>query len=287
MATINNIEHLINSNTNVVFTFGDVGSGKTTLLITLYEYLFKNVGVELNSKGNRDGVTYLMDCAGDLRYNKKLPPPTSTKTIKEVDWMFKFKNQKIDQKVAFTFLDMAGEDLNNVNFRRNTRNNKGNVGGTLDLDITKYLECDDLSIILLCIIDYEKASEDNELNHIFINYIKDFNHSISGAAIIVTKWDKNPDRNPDISKFINTNAFATLEAIRDLNIEPYIFPFSIGEVDSGKQEVVALDLSYCKEILEFLHSIAINTLINNEEEYDEKILDFIGYGYNKISSFFK
>ncbi|MCX7096993.1 MAG: hypothetical protein NTV43_03690 [Methylococcales bacterium] len=145
MTTINDIEHLINSNTNVVFTFGDVGAGKTTLIIALYLYLFRSVGVEINSHGNQEGLRYLKHWAAKLSNENKLPQLTVEGTVREVDWIFKLENKK----AVFTFLDIAGENLNEVNYSK-----RQNTGGELSLDINKYLNCSELSIILLCIMYY-------------------------------------------------------------------------------------------------------------------------------------
>lgn len=285
MTSTDTIEKLIKSNTTVVFTFGNIGAGKTTLLISLYEYLFQHIGVDLNSHGNPDGIKYLVECAGELRDDNKLPPVTTTQTIKEVDWMFELNKKKS----VFTFLDMAGEDLDLVNPRGSIPSSNSASRGSLHAEITKYLESGKLPVILFCIIDYERSSKDNELNHIFLNYIKGFERlNISGAAIIVTKWDKNPERNKDIQAFINKNAIATLTSLKSIVDEPYIFPFSIGELDpEDPQKVKSLNLTYCKPILQFLHSTSINKPETSDEFDDTEVLDLFSLALRTVFSIFK
>jgi|GEM_PF-3258928 len=282
MATKNYIDTLINSDTTVVFTFGYIGAGKTTLLTCLYEYLFRTNYIELNTSGNSEGANYLIRCAGDLREDNKLPPITSTNTIKEVDWIFEMEKQKS----VLTFLDMAGEDLRRTSPREKDKITGTNSDGTLNAEITKYLKSEKLPVILLCVIDYERASKDNEIIHKFLSSTKEFDCNFAGAAIIVTKWDKNPNVNQDVSAFIKTNALATLNSLTELVEKPSFFPFSVGKVnDINKELVDLLDLSYCKPILEWLHYTSINnnsSIYDNNDESTKNILEYLKIFFNHL-----
>lgn len=274
MAKSNHIDQLVDSDTTVVFTFGYTGSGKTTLLVCLYEYLFRSTYIELNASGNREGANYLRRCAGDLRDDNKLPPITSLNTIKEVDWIFEMHKKKS----VLTFLDMAGENLKIVSPREVDILTNAKSDGTLNPEITKYLETPNLPIILLCVVDYEKTSRDNDLIHTFIDILKGYNCNVLSAAVVVTKWDKNIDKDQDVLAYVKSNALATFNSLEKLVKEPYFFSFSVGSVnENNKEKVDNLDLSYCKSILDWLHFISLRHYESkdDEEETSKNILEYL------------
>lgn len=283
MTTSNYLKQLIDSDTTIVFTFGYTGVGKTTLLVALYEYLFKYHLVQLNQKGNIEGATFLIQSSGELREKHQLPPITTSLTIKEIDLIYEINKEK----TMLTFLDMAGEDLKMVNPREINYFTSHKSTGELDSEIIKYLNQENLPIILLCIIDYERIEKDNELMRTFFNYVETYfpNFSFVSAAIIVTKWDKHDggSLSSDVISYVRQNANATYLGIKNLVDEPHFFPFSIGKIKEDDNNFVEkLDLSFCKNIIEWLHSISLNNRNSINLNSDETLNDFFEFSFQKV-----
>ncbi len=274
------LQHLLNSDTTIVFTFGYTGAGKSTLILGLYEYLFKHHRVRLNPNGNREGAKYISTCAKALRKDRKLPEVTTINTVYEIDWLSELDSSES----IFTFLDIAGENFRTVDFTEEV-SGKTNPG-ELDEIPKKYLqkEGSQLPIILLCVLDCERVDEQDFFINTFLNYAQTYNFSFLAAAVIVTKWDNKPENHSQVEAFLKTKAHQTC-----INLEHYVenlrfFPFSIGTINQADPQIVdTIDFSYCHDILKWLHQVSENKPMFDTNETNT--LDFLKFVFESIKSF--
>ena len=244
------IKILCESDTTVVFTFGYIGAGKTCFLSTLYQYLFENYSLKTNPQYNSEGLGYIQKHVKQIQSTKNLPPSTSADSIHELDLGFRINGKNL----MFTFLDLAGEDLKMVNPDEIHSVSKKKSDCTLDEKINRFLSEPNLPVILLCLIDSDKAEEQNRHVHNFFNYLVNFyNFDISRVSLIISKWDKYKDNK--LSDFVEKNIKQSkIWLEEEVTTYASIFPFSIGNVsDDGNKLNSDWDLKYCREIVDWLY----------------------------------
>lgn len=242
------IEELLESGTNVIFTFGDAGVGKTCFFITVVKYLNANYRVIYNSKDNKNGLEYLRTHLKELN-NQTLPPANSLGEVKEIDISFKVRNEDI----VVTFLDMSGEDLRVVDLAES-----GTTAGSLDDKIDIYLRNPDLSVILLCFIDYDDAENQDELIHSFFSYLKTkYDFDFNRIALIVSKWDKN-DEEYNLFDFLKEKVTQSYIWLNQEVKRPNAFAFSVGKIDerNTRRLLGPLDISHCRDIVDWICSVS-------------------------------
>lgn len=250
------INDLIESGTNVIFSFGYTGCGKTCFFMTIVKYLLENCVLELNSKDNMDGIYYIETLLKNLE-DGKLPPPSSLGEVEDVDLKFKIDGKE----TILTFLDMAGEDLKLVDPTESAPDSTLELRkrGTLIEKINRYLQSPDLSVILLCFIDHDAPEKQNRLIHKFFNYINSYyDFNFNRVALIVSKWDKSKNKY-DLSEFLNKNCRQSYLWLKDKVDKPNAFVFSMGTVienSAGKRlKGKKLNLEYCKDIVDWLREV--------------------------------
>lgn len=232
MNTKKRLKHLEESNTKVLFTFGAPGSGKTTFLAALYQSMFDdpNLKISLNTSDNAEGVRYIEKISEDLT-DFKFPNITAPGTIKEVDWYVEDKSLHTREREGlFTFIDMAGENLQKV-YSGSQQTTSTGMYGTLNNEIIEYLTSDlDLNFIL--IVDYKRAQKDNKLINAFFNFITKFDNPPNNIAIVVTQWDEKPQHDPEeVEAFVRRTCKNTYLRALDMVENLKCFSCTVGSKD--------------------------------------------------------
>jgi len=244
------IEQIIESNTNVVFCFGDKGVGKTCFLSMLIYYLYDNHQLKHNSKYNPEGIEYIYDLLDELGKGN-LPEPTLFGNLREVDLQF-----KIDSKPAtLTFLDMSGEELVLVKAGKKNPLTDQTSKGEMSSQLSRYFSNPDVNITILCFVEYSKAREHDYLMNSFFNFIEsNYEFDFKRMAVIVTKWDQNKGGD-NFLKFLSEKTPQSYFWLDQAAKMKNAFPFSIGELDpNNKQKIINMNSSYCENIVEWLHN---------------------------------
>lgn len=247
------IDSLIESGTNVIFMFGRPGVGKTCFLLAIIKYLSKKYALELGSVYNKDGIAYMENLQKELEKDNSLPDPNLPGPINEMDLSFRTDNKE----VIFTFLDIAGEDLKKVEPTKKTDVFPSKENGVLAEKINKYLNNRELSVILLCFIDYPFANSQDRFVHMFFSYLKrscDFN--LDRIALIISKWDMSHEKR-DFVDFLQSETTQCYLWLNEKVKTPNAFPFSIGKVDQKKNKLIGnINLDYCKDIVDWINKVA-------------------------------
>ena len=263
----NYFDSLILSQSNILFTFGNVGSGKTCFFGHSLNHIYYNHLLELNRKSNLEGYRHCDLITKNMR-NNILPDKTLSGELKNVDFKITrdLGNGKIDS-TYFTYMDMPGDDLKNV--APNASDVTGEItGGDLPPHIEQFFQYDGLNLTLIGVVDFNDAEEQFDLFHKFLNHItSQYNYKIQKCLIIVTKWDENQEYD-NLKQFIDDKGKQCLFWMKYKVDMWSAFPFSIGTIDSNfPQKLSEPNYHYCAPILDWLISTSgYNKLIEFDGE---------------------
>lgn len=235
--------------TNYVFVFGYTGSGKSTVLTAINMYMRQHYRVILNQMENKEGIRLIHNMMRSLE-DGKFPQATSVGTITEYDTAYTIDGETVN----LTFLEMAGEDLKQVDV------DTGDEG--LSDHIKAYLTCPGISLSFLIVADYDRVINRREDKLIlqFLSYLYSENIDMSRVGVVLSKFDRGlTDLNvqdvissylPQVDKWLTSDDIA----------EPRVFPFSVGKVRSQSEaigQIDELDLEDCSEIVEWMHHVLL------------------------------
>ena len=238
---MSSIEALLNSDSNLVFNFGIAGAGKTCFLATMYKFFYKQWYVKSNPKYNQAPLNRIENILTDMEAKKILPPPTPPGESHELDLAIS-KTSRDDLKY-FTFLDMAGEDLNKIF-----------LNGDLSNINRRYLEAIELNPIIICFVEYKLGSTyDRKIAH-FFDYLDGEGFSFSNFALIITKWDEREDKTLTLKRYLKTDMEQTYLRVEQMEDSPIdrVLKFSIGNVQENQLQG-EIDMTYCDKIADWLY----------------------------------
>lgn len=229
----------IKTNTNYIFTFGNVGVGKSTLMAGVAKILFQNA-VVFHNPHNLKGSQFLLIQWLDKLNNFEFPPRSKKGVIIEIDMGVEFYKADESELVQITFLEMAGEDLSAGDMR------EGN--GKLLSEFEQYVKT---AKLFLVVTDVNNAAKDDILIWQFFNKLFEYDVLKTPVALIVSKWDLY-EKEGDFKEFFDSNLPQTANWLRSEKLDnPKVFPFSIGSIDEGK--IDKLDLRYGKDLSKWIY----------------------------------
>lgn len=243
------------------FIYGPSGAGKTVIIGSIYEYLntyrsadFRDTLTNLN----RGEIPY--ERAGNQLLNQfiqrseeqEFPNRTAT-TLSErgnIPKHLNFKFEPADPKkpdFPFCFMDMAGEDLEKIDFNSNR---------PLPKSIRTYVE--DVPKKNLCFIyvldpmeDRKNKTEQTQLFNAFINLIDQNNHRKTPVLLLVSKWDA-VDEYDDVELYLKDKHKKIWGVIQQAGRNFTFAEFSIGEVDENKK-IKKYDPIYPERVFKWMY----------------------------------
>jgi len=272
--TVKTQEEILDKNTHYVFMFGYTGSGKSTVLTALNMYMRQHYRVILNHAGNQGGIRLMHQMMRDIEQGR-FPQPTSIGQITEYDTAFRMNGEDVN----LTFLEMAGEDLKRVDV------DSGEEG--LPDSVKAYLNCPGISISFLLVADYERvvARKEDKLILQFLSFLYNEGIDLSRVGVVLSKFDRGRT-DLDVEEVIRTYLPQVDKWLTSGDIaQPRVFPFSVGEIQQfpdRKDEIQAIDLEDCSEVVPWLHHVlSLPGADTPTEDQDPKAPGFL----NRVRSF--
>ncbi|MXV38459.1 hypothetical protein GO491_07180 [Flavobacteriaceae bacterium Ap0902] len=218
----------------VIIPVGFPQAGKSFLLSSLFYYSRK--ATERNWKANFENKEPFND--GFLSVNtmvdyfqqKKQYPQTISGTVDIIGVRMEPSRRNLPVS-EYAFIDLAGEDLKEIKV-----SNQGKFGDQIN-GILKSIAGS--RPIFLLITPYEPALGDHDedtlhsdfLNHLKMNLTNLFNESI--FVVIVSQWDKNPNRETDsVEEYIEQNRPQLYGQIQNSNT--VYGEYSVADITTGK-----------------------------------------------------
>jgi len=234
----------LKTNTNYIFTFGNVGVGKSTLMAAIAKILFEHAVVLHNPKNLKGNQFLLMQWLEKLN-NFEFPPRSRKGEIFEIDMGVEFYKAEESEALPITFLEMAGEDLSAGDMREGD--------GKLLEEFEQYIKTARLFVV---VTDVNNAKKDDLLIWQFFNRLLEYNLLATPIALVVSKWDLKSDET-DFQAFFNSNLVQTANWLRSEKLNnPKVFPFSIGKISNDKIDLI--DLKYGKDLSKWIYGILTN-----------------------------
>jgi hypothetical protein len=220
------INYLEGRETNFIFLFGRSGIGKTAITASIINYL--STGCEYGNlvgidSGDGNGRLLLEQIRSTIR-ERRFPERTVLGSLTEIEVRFE-PLKKSKPHVWITFLDMSGEDLDNVEVKENSPRQ-------LPSKIDVFFKANNLSMIFVLVTSHEDAHRDDSLMVTFLDYIigKDSRFRNSRVLLLISKWDSFVGE-IDTEEFIMSRMPLTYARLR--NNTHSIRTFSIGRVISA------------------------------------------------------
>jgi hypothetical protein len=221
LSEIEQINNLKSKNTNFIFLFGKPAAGKTAITASLIHYLATeceqgNVERVGNLEGRKLGerIRYLIA-------HNRFPDRTNVGSLTQVDCCFVPTKKNLNE-LWFTFLEMSGEDLKQVDVH--------NHDGKLPDNIDVFFKVDGLSLTFILVTSHGESRNDDSLMVNFIDYLIDKSpiYRNSRVLLLISKWDEITG-SIDVEDFIRVNMPQTFKKI---NKSSNAFRhFTLGRVD--------------------------------------------------------
>jgi hypothetical protein len=243
------INYLKKKLTNYIFLFGKQGVGKTAITASLIHYLASvceqgNIEKVGNMEGKKLGerIRYLIS-------HNRFPDRTNVGSLTQVDCRFVPSKRNL-KELDFTFLEMSGEDLKQVDVNEHE--------GRLPDNIDVFFKVEGLSLTFILVTSYDQASADDSLMVNFLDYLIDKSpvYRQSRVLLLISKWDEVP-RSQDVEDFIRDNMRQTF---RKINRATNAFSqFSLGEVAEvdGQPYIRNYDDASPERVFEWLYRTLI------------------------------
>lgn len=251
------------NDTHYIFTYGLKGHGKSTFLIGILAYL-SGMSEEYKLVFDPNNTRGLELVATLVRFYEKnrFPPISLMNEIGEVN--VEIKSRTTGEVKKFTFLEMSGEDLQNIL-----------IDSEISRRIKHYLsETYLISILILVSIDKIEKGDLISMNHPITEFDTVLNYEqtgISKIGVILSKADKSDEynkfkgdstKNNEQRKYtekIMKRLIRAKHMMKDNGSNPSVFPYSIcnstnkdssgEELMEGKEESL---IYYCPPIVDFL-----------------------------------
>lgn len=256
------------------FIYGPSGAGKTVIIGSIYEYLSTYRSADFGdtlSNLNREEIPY--EKAGNQLLNQfiqrseeqEFPNRTATALSEKGNipkhLNFKFEPADEDKPVfPFCFMDMAGEDLENIDFDSNR---------PLPKSIRTYIE--DVPKENLCFIyvldpmeDRKNKTQQTQLFNAFINLLDNNNHRETPVLLLVSKWDA-VDGYDDVELYLKENHRKIWGVIQQARRNFSFAEFSIGDVDENKR-IMKYDPSYPERVFSWMYQNQMGISLSETDE---------------------
>lgn len=258
------------------FIFGPTTAGKTVIISSLIRYLddFRGVKGDTLIFQNNDSTPH--EIRGQILYNNltetqienKFPPPTekaaSTKDRIPTHMNFEFFPANEDSSFKFCLMDMAGEDLMNIDPSKKEK---------LPASIKTYIE--DVNKDNLCFI-YVLNPEDSHiltksykvtLFRTFINLIDQNNHTGTPLLFLVSKWDTVNQNYNDVQSFLEEEYPRIWGVLNQERRNVSYAEFSIGSVDSSDSKMIEkYDYTYAERVFKWMYNVQVGGSIDCESK---------------------
>lgn len=243
------------------FIYGPSGAGKTVIIGSIYEYLSTYRSADYGdtlTNLNRGEIPY--EKAGNQLLNQfiqrseeqEFPNRTATALSEKgnIPKHLNFKFEPADENkpvFPFCFMDMAGEDLEYIDFDSNR---------PLPKSIRTYVE--DVPKENLCFIyvldpmeDRKNKTQQTQLFNAFINLIDKNNHRETPVLLLVSKWDAVKDYE-DVELYLKEKHRKIWGVIQQAKRNFTFAEFSIGDVDENKK-IKKFDPSYPERVFKWMY----------------------------------
>lgn len=216
------INYLKSKPSNFIFLFGKPGVGKTSILASLIHYLTTvceqgNIERVGNMEGRRlsERIRYLISA-------NRFPDASSVGTLTQLDCRF-VPTKKNLSELNFTFLEMSGEDLKQVDVNLHE--------GRLPDNIDVFFKVEGLSLTFILVTSHDRARADDSLMVNFLDYLlaKSASYREARVLLLISKWDEVPG-DIDVEDFIRTNMPQTFRKINRRGTNAFR-QFSLGSVN--------------------------------------------------------
>lgn len=243
------------------FIYGPSGAGKTVIIGSIYEYLSTYRSADFGdtlTNLNRGEIPYektgnqLLNQFIERSEEQEFPNRTATALSEKgnIPKHLNFKFEPADEEkpvFPFCFMDMAGEDLENIDFDSNR---------PLPKSIRTYVE--DVPKENLCFIyvldpmeDRKNKTQQTQLFNAFINLIDKNNHRETPVLLLVSKWDAVKDYE-DVELYLKEKHRKIWGVIQQAKRNFTFAEFSIGDVDENKK-IKKFDPSYPERVFKWMY----------------------------------
>lgn len=270
------------------FIFGQGASGKTVLISSILYYLYtirsgeyrdtlknlNNSDLKHEQEGNK-----LWKELNQTIFTKKFPRGTTTVQNQNPiprHISAHFTPSSNSPEFKFCLMDMAGEDLEKIDYESNQ---------SLPSSISTYIE--ELPKANMCFIyvlnpDDQYFSNEKKLGlfQAFINTLDANEHTNTPLLLLVTKWDTIKDKYVNAEDFVKKEFSPIWGTLNQNERKITIGKFSIGEVIGDNPTATNFenfDPKYPQSVFEWMYKTQVGESLNNnfqkEKSFFQKILD--------------
>ena len=271
----------IDPNMPYFFVFGNSTAGKSAMLAKLI-YHMKTAGIgqlrslsfnDDNHSNQKKGDFILRKMTKKVRKGEFIE---GTPNLDKLDFVFpteinlQFEPNNIDVPMPFCLLEMAGEDLKEIELR-----DEGNKGGKFDERINYYLMHPDCSIIFICVVDIDEPYDSEDLIDEFLTYLDKIGHRNNPILVTINKWDKIADKYSNSRQYIAEELPIIENLLQNKNRNMANMSFSVGKVytrdnmdvyDAKDEEAK----KYPETLLKWMYEVATGISLDEEEEAGAK-----------------
>jgi hypothetical protein len=176
------------------------------------------------------------------------------------------------QKMPFCLLEMAGEDLQEIELRDDGK------GGSFDERINAYLQHPDINMKFICVVDVDTPENSDDLINQFLMYVQKKGHTNNPVLITVNKWDKISGDYENVDEYVKKKLPLIHNILFDPNRKMSLMKFSIGNVVSDAElDRYEFKSDDSKKLLNWMYSIATGQSLDQEAKISpaKKIIDSI------------
>lgn len=272
------IEYTYEPNRSYFFIFGPLSAGKTVIISSIYDYLSTYRSADFGDtleNLNRNYVPYerkgneLLNEFTERSENDQFPDGTSMigrvgdtiRIPRHLNFRFEPAGKKPDFELCF--MDMSGEDLENIDYDSDR---------PLPPSIKTYVE--DLPKENLCFIyvidplnegrNSSKISQ-IQLFNAFVNLMDQNGHGETPVLLLVTKWDAVEDYE-DVESYLRNEYKKIWGIIQQAGRNFTFAEFSIGDVDKNTKEIIEFDPSYPERVFSWMYKQQMGIDLNEPEK---------------------
>jgi hypothetical protein len=257
--------------TTFIFLFGPPGSGKTAITSSLAFHMGTDEEGELRvrDEANIRGKALLQDIFKRVRTGTFLER-SNVGNVYEIDLTYTPLRKR--KEMNFTFLEMSGEDLKEIEIKPNATTN---VEFIPQIDV--YLGAPKLDILFFLVVDFSEAPKWDGLMVAFLDYIaqRRENHRIPKVLLLVSKWDAytgRHKRNNDITGFVKENMPMTFGRLNAVN--GVIDYYTVGEVE--KDEIISFGPIRAAAVKRWMYYSISGIRLPGNASWLERLLAFVG-----------
>jgi GTPase SAR1 family protein len=271
------------------FIFGQGASGKTVLISSILYFLntirsieYRDTLKNLNNpdlKHEQEGNKLWKELSQTI-FTKKFPRGTTTvqnqnPIPRHINAHFKPSSNSPEFK--FCLMDMAGEDLEKVDYD-STQSLPSSI-----VTYIKELPKENMCFIYVLNPDDQYFSNEKKLGlfQAFINTLDANEHTNTPLLLLVTKWDTIKDKYANAEDFVKKEFSPIWGTLNQNERKITIGKFSIGEVIGDNPTATNFenfDSTYPERVFKWMYKTQIGINLDNETEKEksffEKILDF-------------